>query len=118
MSAEIVNDRCYARIGLMGNPSDGFGGKTLSCLISNFAATVTIEPVEGHEVILTPHPIHDPLNFESLQGLRKIVSSVVCILSVHNTVGNYSKTRIAVNDAIIKQKLTAHAIRDTMVESD
>ncbi len=36
-------ERCAARVGLMGNPSDGFHGKTLSFLISNFFAEVRIE---------------------------------------------------------------------------
>ena len=37
-----VTQHCPARVGLMGNPSDGFGGKTLSFLIQNFSAQVTI----------------------------------------------------------------------------
>jgi len=39
-----VVERCPARIGLMGNPSDGFNGKTLSILVANFGATVTLTP--------------------------------------------------------------------------
>lgn len=39
-----VKESCCARIGLLGNPSDGFGGKTLSFLIGNFAAEVTVNP--------------------------------------------------------------------------
>ena len=38
-----VTESCPARIGLMGNPSDGFQGKTISFLIDNFSACVTIE---------------------------------------------------------------------------
>jgi glucuronokinase len=35
----------YAYIlGLFGNPSDGFHGKTVSMLIGNFAAKVTLTP--------------------------------------------------------------------------
>ena len=32
----------YCRVGLMGNPSDGFYGKTISLSIENFWAEVTI----------------------------------------------------------------------------
>ena len=39
---DTVTRVCSARVGLMGNPSDGFGGKTLSFLINNFSAKVTI----------------------------------------------------------------------------
>jgi hypothetical protein len=40
--------RSNARVGLMGNPSDGFYGKTLSLLISNFWAEVTLIPNNAH----------------------------------------------------------------------
>ena len=40
--AKVISEKCYARVGLMGNPSDGFGGKTLSFLINNFFAEVTL----------------------------------------------------------------------------
>jgi len=43
----VVVERCPARIGLMGNPSDGFNGKTLSILVANFAATVTLTPSDA-----------------------------------------------------------------------
>jgi hypothetical protein len=38
-----VIEYCPARIGLIGNPSDGFKGKTLSFLINNFHAKVIIK---------------------------------------------------------------------------
>lgn len=41
--SKTVEESCFARIGLMGNPSDGFKGKTISFLISNFAAVVTLK---------------------------------------------------------------------------
>ncbi|CAB4415107.1 unnamed protein product [Rhizophagus irregularis] len=34
----------YARVGLMGNPSDGYYGKTISLLISNFFVKLTLIP--------------------------------------------------------------------------
>jgi hypothetical protein len=51
-SSVILSERCYARIGLMGNPSDGFAGKTLSFLIRNFVATVLIMKRNDKEIIL------------------------------------------------------------------
>ncbi len=39
---KVIAKSCCARVGLMGNPSDGFGGKTVSFLIDNFKAKVTI----------------------------------------------------------------------------
>ncbi len=33
---------CFARAGLLGNPSDGFGGKTISLTLANWRATATV----------------------------------------------------------------------------
>ncbi|KAI8089344.1 ribosomal protein S5 domain 2-type protein [Halteromyces radiatus] len=44
-----IQVRSYARVGLMGNPSDGFFGKTMSLLISNFWAQVTLLPNGGEQ---------------------------------------------------------------------
>ena len=38
----IVTKKAYPRAGLLGNPSDGYGGKTLSFTFSDFAAEVTL----------------------------------------------------------------------------
>jgi glucose-1-phosphate thymidylyltransferase len=78
-----VHKKCYARIGLMGNPSDGFRGKTLSFLIKNFYAEVFIEDnqtvdqeesylgIHHHaQVEIIAHPEHDPSNFTNMQGLH------------------------------------------------
>lgn len=35
-----VVSRCCARIGLLGNPSDGYGGAVIGCSLANFAAEV------------------------------------------------------------------------------
>ncbi|KAJ8034154.1 Glucuronokinase 1 [Holothuria leucospilota] len=62
--------KAYARIGLMGNPSDGFHGKTISLSIKNFWAEVTI--IESKELVLVPHPLNDPTEFGSLGDLHGI----------------------------------------------
>lgn len=38
----IIESRAYARAGLLGNPSDGFFGKTISITVRNFGATVLL----------------------------------------------------------------------------
>ncbi|HUW30391.1 MAG TPA: GHMP kinase [Planctomycetota bacterium] len=38
----IIQTRAFARAGLIGNPSDGYFGKTISIIIRNFAANVTL----------------------------------------------------------------------------
>jgi len=65
-----ISHTTYARIGLMGNPSDGFGGKTLTVQIADFGARATLHESERLRII--PHPRHDPFEFESLQRLHDI----------------------------------------------
>ncbi|XP_017289322.1 glucuronokinase with putative uridyl pyrophosphorylase isoform X2 [Kryptolebias marmoratus] len=64
---EPIICRSYARVGLIGNPSDGFNGKTIAMSISNFWAEVTL--IESQTLILVPHPLNDPTEFGSLQDL-------------------------------------------------
>ncbi|KAG7479701.1 glucuronokinase 1-like [Solea senegalensis] len=66
-AAKPITCRSYARVGLMGNPSDGFNGKTIAMSISNFWAEVTL--VESQTLVLVPHPLNDPTEFGSLQDL-------------------------------------------------
>ncbi|XP_008306970.1 glucuronokinase with putative uridyl pyrophosphorylase [Cynoglossus semilaevis] len=66
-AAKPITCRSYARVGLMGNPSDGFNGKTIAMTISNFWAEVVL--VESQTLVLVPHPLNDPTEFGSLQDL-------------------------------------------------
>lgn len=63
----IIRTRCYARVGLMGNPSDGYFGKTIACEARNFEAQVTLW--ESPTLMIFPHPVHDPAEFPSLAAL-------------------------------------------------
>ncbi|XP_040042699.2 glucuronokinase with putative uridyl pyrophosphorylase isoform X2 [Gasterosteus aculeatus] len=65
--AKPITCRSFARVGLMGNPSDGFHGKTIAMSICNFWAEVTL--VESQTLVLVPHPLNDPTEFGSLQDL-------------------------------------------------
>ena len=56
-------------LGLMGNPSDGFNGKTLSLLIWNFYAEVKIVESGSSAVELIPHPQFDPTAFGAFDAL-------------------------------------------------
>jgi hypothetical protein len=38
-----ITEQCHARVGLLGNPSDGFGGAVIALLLANFHATVTLK---------------------------------------------------------------------------
>jgi len=62
-----IISRVCARIGLLGNPSDGFGGKTISVSIHNFHAEVTLRP--SRRLVIVAHPEFDPNSFSSLEHL-------------------------------------------------
>jgi len=38
----IIETRAYARAGLLGNPSDGYYGKTISIIVRNFGASISL----------------------------------------------------------------------------
>ncbi|CAD6258878.1 unnamed protein product [Miscanthus lutarioriparius] len=59
--------RAYARVGLLGNPSDMYGGWALSFTIADFSATVRLRP--SPELLIQPHPHHDLVAFPSLPQL-------------------------------------------------
>jgi hypothetical protein len=62
-----MTHKAYARIGFLGNPSDGYYGKTISFLLENFSATVSLEPSDTLKFV--PSQEHDPQDFPSLEAL-------------------------------------------------
>lgn len=50
----MISAEAPARVGLLGNPSDGYGGRTLSLAVPRFKAVVTIE--SAAEIELVPNP--------------------------------------------------------------
>jgi glucuronokinase len=69
----IIEKLGYARAALLGNPSDGFHGKTIALLIRNFAAGVEIW--ESPELSILADPTHDPTVFDCLEGLRSTAAA-------------------------------------------
>ncbi|KAG1245548.1 hypothetical protein G6F68_015015 [Rhizopus microsporus] len=70
-----IHQRAYARVGLMGNPSDGFFGKTMSLLVSNFWAEATLIPNTRDDletITILPNPVSDPHHFSSMACLAGI----------------------------------------------
>jgi glucuronokinase len=59
----IHKTQAYARAGLIGNPSDGYFGKTISLIVKNFAASVVIYEWPQLEIIPTRQ---DHCRFDSL----------------------------------------------------
>jgi len=63
----IVRRQVYARAGLLGNPSDMYGGKVISFLIRDFAARVQLW--ESPHLTFRLHPDHDRAEFADLADL-------------------------------------------------
>jgi glucuronokinase len=49
----MIHTQTYARVGLIGNPSDGYYGKTISAIVRNFSARVTL--FESPRLMILPH---------------------------------------------------------------
>ncbi|KIY97381.1 hypothetical protein MNEG_10582 [Monoraphidium neglectum] len=74
--APAIVSRVHARVGLLGNPSDGFYGKTLSLSLANFYAEVTLAPrPPGSGIEFLPHPQHDRTQYSGLSDLAARVES-------------------------------------------
>jgi glucuronokinase len=69
----LIETRAYARAGLLGNPSDGFFGKTIALSVRNFGASVKL--YESPEVVIEPQP-QDTNSFRSLHHLRDAVATL------------------------------------------
>ncbi|MDR0336753.1 MAG: hypothetical protein LBI18_06645 [Planctomycetaceae bacterium] len=67
---EIIRQRAYARAGLIGNPSDGYYGKTIAVIVKNFWAQVTLYEWDRLEIV----PSRDDESlFRSIHDLTKDV---------------------------------------------
>jgi glucuronokinase len=67
----IIESRAYARAGLLGNPSDGYFGKTLSIIVRNFGAAVTL--YESPSLVIDEQE-EDLNQFRSLYHMAEKVS--------------------------------------------
>jgi glucuronokinase len=67
----IIETRAYARAGLLGNPSDGYFGKTISIIVRNFGAVVTL--YESPTLVIEEQE-EDTNRFSSIYRLSEQVS--------------------------------------------
>ncbi len=77
----IIETRAYARAGLLGNPSDGYFGKTISISVRNFGAHVSLYE--------TPE-----LNIESQQQDLNNFRNIYDLVESVNLMGYYGGTRL------------------------
>lgn len=65
---EAFRSRVYSRIGLLGNPSDGYNGRCLSLSLQNFWAEVIIKPAS--KITFELNPEGDPTQFTDITSFR------------------------------------------------
>jgi len=66
----LIHTHAYARAGLVGNPSDGYFGKTISIIVKNFRCRVTL--YESPRLVIVPGH-RDKVDFDSLEDLVAFV---------------------------------------------
>src|SRR3954467_10609358 len=67
----MIDARAYARAGLLGNPSDGYYGKTISLIVKNFGAQVLL--YQSPELKIEPQDA-DCNEFRNIYQLRETVT--------------------------------------------
>ncbi len=66
----LIRKRAYAHAGLVGNPSDGYHGKTIAVIVGNFWAEVTLYEWDQLELVWSQE---DQSRFRSVQDLVRDV---------------------------------------------
>lgn len=67
---QIVRSRAHARAGLIGNPSDGYNGKTISIIVKDFRAEVVLYEWDSVEIVPAQE---ERARFRSIQDLARDV---------------------------------------------
>jgi glucuronokinase len=66
----IIRKCAYARAGLLGNPSDGYHGRTISVIVRNFRAEVVLYEWDSLDIVLSAN---DRAHFRSIHDLARDV---------------------------------------------
>src|SRR5512139_1664134 len=66
----LIRKRAFSRAGLVGNPSDGYNGKTISIIVRNFWAEVVLYEWDSLDIVLAEN---DRARFASIYDLAKDV---------------------------------------------
>jgi glucuronokinase len=82
----IIETRAYARAGLLGNPSDGYFGKTISIIIKNFGASISLHEspelkIEEADVDLNTfrnvHHLIDSVQLTGYYGGTRLIKAAI-----------------------------------------
>ncbi len=68
----IIRIQSHARAGLIGNPSDGYYGRTISFIVRNFTATAVLRPSDRLVIVSARS---DAMTFDALDDLREQITT-------------------------------------------
>jgi len=88
---DFIRSRVFARAGLIGNPSDGYNGKTITIIVKDFYAQVILYEWERLEIIPGSS---DESNFQSIHELAKDVR-------LHGYYGGIRLIKAAINGFVM-----------------
>ena len=98
---DFIRSRVFARAGLIGNPSDGYNGKTITVIVKNFGAQVILYEWDRLEIVPGSS---DESYFRSIHDLARDVR-------LHGYYGGLRLVKAAINGFVQycdERKLTLH----------
>jgi glucuronokinase len=98
----LLRRTAFARAGLIGNPSDGYHGKTISLIVRNYQADVVLYEWEDVELIQTEG---DQSRFRSVHDLARDVK-------LHGYYGGMRLLKATIKKFVEYCRLQGHALHD------
>lgn len=86
MDSSIIETSAYARAGLLGNPTDGYYGKTISIIVRNFGARILLYPspelhIEAQEqdvnIFRNMYHLIDSINLTGYYGGSRLIKATI-----------------------------------------
>jgi len=98
----LIRKQAYARAGLMGNPSDGYHGKTLSLLVHDFCAEVTLYEWDRIELVLSQED----------QSVFRSVDELAADVQLHGYYGGIRLVKATIKKFVEYCRWQGHALHD------
>lgn len=98
----ILRRNACARAGLVGNPSDGYHGKTISLIVRNFQATVVLYEWEDVEVVQTE------LDQSRFRSVKELVRDV----ELHGYYGGMRLLKATIKKFVEYCEIVGHRLHD------
>src|SRR5262249_45685217 len=98
----LLRRKAYARAGLVGNPSDGYHGKTISIIVRDFCAEVVLYEWEDVELLAT----------ELEQSRFRSVQDLVRDVKLHGYYGGLRRIKATIKKFVEYCQRQGHPLHD------